>query len=417
MKIALLHYSSPPIVGGVESVLAHHALLMTKAGHEVKIITGRGESFDPRIPVETLPLLNSRHPDVLAVKKELDQGLCTGTFDALRDKIKEQLQNALQGTELLIAHNVASLHKNLALTAALFDLYPEPDFPKLILWHHDLAWTTPRYQEEMHAGYPWDLLRNRWKGAEHAVVSTMRCHELSALTGIPEEQLHVVPNGVNMDSFLKLETKTIQLRDELNLLQADPLMLLPVRLTPRKNIELALYVLAELRKKMPDAMLVVTGPEGPHNPANAAYKQTLLHLRDSLKLHGAAHLLAEVTAEFLPDSVISDFYRLADLLLFPSWEEGFGIPMIEAGFSRMPVFCSDITVLSELGREDVTYFSPDANPASIAEQIAARLNGESTLRWARRARRGYSWDSIYLQRIAPLIRERRDSYEQGNQKN
>ena len=29
MKIALLHYSSPPVVGGVESVLAHHARLMT----------------------------------------------------------------------------------------------------------------------------------------------------------------------------------------------------------------------------------------------------------------------------------------------------------------------------------------------------------------------------------------------------
>jgi hypothetical protein len=32
MKIALLHYSSPPIVGGVESVLAHHARLMANAG-------------------------------------------------------------------------------------------------------------------------------------------------------------------------------------------------------------------------------------------------------------------------------------------------------------------------------------------------------------------------------------------------
>ena len=34
MKIALLHYSAPPIVGGVESVLAHHAREMAAAGHE-----------------------------------------------------------------------------------------------------------------------------------------------------------------------------------------------------------------------------------------------------------------------------------------------------------------------------------------------------------------------------------------------
>jgi hypothetical protein len=35
MKIALMHYSSPPVVGGVESVLAHHARLMKKDGHDV----------------------------------------------------------------------------------------------------------------------------------------------------------------------------------------------------------------------------------------------------------------------------------------------------------------------------------------------------------------------------------------------
>ena len=40
MKIAILHYSSPPIVGGVESVLAHHARLMADAGHEFPFLPG-----------------------------------------------------------------------------------------------------------------------------------------------------------------------------------------------------------------------------------------------------------------------------------------------------------------------------------------------------------------------------------------
>ena len=61
----------------------------------------------------------------------------------------------------------------------------------------------------------------------------------------------------------------------------------------------------------------------------------------------------EVTAGFLPDEVIADFYRLSDALLFPSREEGFGIPIIEAAFSSIPVFCYNIPVLRELGGEDV----------------------------------------------------------------
>ena len=55
-RIALVHYSAPPVVGGVESVLAHHARLMADAGHSVQIIAGRGAQFDARIPFIGLPL-------------------------------------------------------------------------------------------------------------------------------------------------------------------------------------------------------------------------------------------------------------------------------------------------------------------------------------------------------------------------
>ena len=405
MKIALLHYSSPPIVGGVESVLAHHARLMTEAGHEVTILAGRGEAFDERIPVRVLPCLDSRHGEVMEVKALLDAGKRTPAFDALRDRIKKELLVELKDFDALIAHNVASLHKNLALTAALHEIYQTPGFPRLILWHHDLAWTTPRYRHEMYDGYPWDLLRSRWEGVAQVVVSELRRQELGSLLGIPKASIRVIPNGVDIHSFFKLEPQTIRLMEQLKLLESDPLFLLPVRLTPRKNIELALQVMAEIRKHFPEAMLLVTGPEGPHNPANAAYKQRLLQLRDELALRGRVHFLAEVTSEFMPDAVIADFYRLADALLFPSREEGFGIPIIEAGFSHIPVFCADIPVLRELGGEDVSYFSPDAEPRLVAEQITRRLEAETTSRWARRARQDYTWAQIYALQIAPFIAE------------
>lgn len=405
MKIAIMHYASPPNVGGVESVMAHHALLMAKAGHDVTILAGRGEVFDDRIPARILPRLDSRHPEVIEVKNSLDKGKINSDFDALRDQLKRELLAELQGYELLIAHNVASLHKNLALTAALNQVYQTPGFPRLILWHHDLAWTTQRYSAEMHDGYPWDLLRSKWPGATHVTISKVRQKELSELCGIEAESIHVIPNGVDLNTFFKFEPRTIQLIEQLNLYQADPLVLLPVRLTPRKNIELALYVLAELRKDHPEARLLITGPEGSHNPANAAYKRKLLELRDGLALHEAAHFLAEITDEKLPEAVIADFYRLADALIFPSLEEGFGIPIIEAGVNCVPVFCADIPVMRELGGEDVNYFGNQAEPGSIAKQIASELEGNATSRLARRAKHGFSWDSIYWLKIGPLIKE------------
>ncbi len=405
MKIALLHYSSPPIVGGVESVLAHHARLMSKAGHEVTILAGRGEVFDQRIPVRIMERLDSRHPDVLRVKKMLDSGQMMDDFKDLRDRIKADLVTALEGFEILIAHNVASLHKNLALTAALEQACQIPGFPRLILWHHDLAWTTPRYRAELHPGYPWDLLRTPWKNAVQVVISETRRRELGNLLGIPPESIHIIPNGVEMDTFYKLDPLTMQLKDQLNLIQADPLFLLPVRLTPRKNIELALHILAELRHELPNAVLLITGPEGPHNPANASYLRKLLAMRDALNLQGAAIFLAEEVTGFISDPVIADFYKLADALLFPSKEEGFGIPIIEAAFSGLPVFCADIPVLRELGHDDVSYFPVNGDPQAIATQIRHRLDNEATVRWARRAKRTFTWDSIYAKQIEPLLQE------------
>ena len=184
MKIVLLHYSSPPIVGGVESVLAHHARLMANAGHEVNILAGRGEAFDERIKVHILPRLDSRHREVMEVKSMLDIGKHTPTFEMLREQIRKELLEAVKGFDVLIAHNVASLHKNLALTAVLHDEYGKPGFPYLVLWHHDLAWTTPRYQEELYGGYPWDLLRIDWKGVSQVVVSELRRRELAELLNI-----------------------------------------------------------------------------------------------------------------------------------------------------------------------------------------------------------------------------------------
>ena len=101
-------------------------------------------------------------------------------FETLTAEITRDLQAALIDVDVLIAHNVCSLNKNLALTAAIARL----DRPRVILWHHDLAWTTPRYRAELHDGYPWDLLRTDW-GARHVVVSELRQRELAELLHIP----------------------------------------------------------------------------------------------------------------------------------------------------------------------------------------------------------------------------------------
>lgn len=405
--IALLHYAAPPVIGGVESVIGHHAQLMTRHGHRVRVVAGRGEAPGPSVRFIRIPRADSRHPDVLAVKAELDAGLVTPAFETLVAHLVDELARALQGADLVIAHNVCSLHKNLALTAALRQVCERSAALQLICWHHDLAWTSARYRAELHAGWPWELLRSDWPEARprHVVISALRQRELSALFGLPTARIRVIPSGLDAAEFLNIGPDTRTLAEQLDLYAADPLLLLPVRITRRKNIELALRVLACLRETEPRAALVVTGPPGPHNPNNASYFDALRALRAELGLSTAVHFLAEVTAALLPDTVIADLYRLADALFFPSREEGFGIPILEAGLVRLPIYCAAIPALQELARDEATYFPPDGAPAEIAAALRADLLQNPTVRLRRRVRREFSWAGVYAAHIAPLIEE------------
>jgi glycosyltransferase involved in cell wall biosynthesis len=402
-QVSLLHYSAPPIVGGVESVLGHHARLLADDGHQVRIVAGRGEQMDARIPFVSIPLVDSRGKEVAAVKAELDSGRVPAEFGSLVARIGSQLRGVLAGTETLIAHNVCSLNKNLALTAALWNLAKGGGVPRLVLWHHDLAWTTPRYRGELHDGYPWALLRTPLPGAVQVAVSEARRQELGRLYGITEKDVTVVPNGVDVASFLKLEPETWSLYTDLDLVQAGPILLLPARITPRKNIELAVRMMAKLRVSLPGAVLLVTGALGPHNPANRDYAASLRALRQELGLERAVHFLTDITGKPIPDAVVADLYRIADLLFFPSREEGFGIPILEAALANLLIYCADIAPLRSLGGSGVEYFSPDDDPAALADRIARSLERDGRFALRRDVRAGYSWEAVYREHIRPLL--------------
>lgn len=405
MHITLLHYAAPPIVGGVETVIAHQAQQLNRAGHSVRILAGRGETWDAHIPVNALPLLDSRHPHVLKAKASLDQGILPEGFEDLVGRIKNILSDALSGCDVLIAHNVLSLHKNLALTAALFQLNQESKKPRLIAWHHDPAWTSPRYLPELHNGYPWDLLRTAWPEVRQVTISEARQAELARLFQIPAREIAVIPAGLDLAEFLNLHPETNGLLKKIPLTGSGPILLTPVRLTRRKNIALALRVLAELQRFYPSAALIVTGPPGAHNPTNLDYFNELLDLRRALRLQGSAHFLAEFYPDGLPESIVPDFYRLSDLLFLPSREEGFGIPILEAGLAGIPIFCSDLPALKSLANERANYFDPDDSPLEIAARIAQYIQTHPPVQMRMHVRQQYSWEGIYQMQIAPILQE------------
>jgi glycosyltransferase involved in cell wall biosynthesis len=407
-RIALLHYSGPPVIGGVENTIAVHARLLIEAGFEVSVIVGRGEPFNPQVDVQVIPQIGSRHPDVLSTGKELAAGNVTTNFERLKDEILERLRPALDPCDLVIAHNTMTMHKNLALTAALYQLASE-ESSAYIAWCHDFAWLDELYIPELHPGFPWDLLRNPWPNVKYVVVSQHRGAMIANLLGLPRSEISVITPGVDIGEFLGLSPLVMNLIEKLDLLRAHPLMLLPARVTRRKNIEFAIRVTACLQPHFPRPTLLVTGPPGPHNPKNLAYLKTLNHMKTELGLQQRVFFLYEQGSSGhhleLPYSAVSELYRISDLLLFPSQREGFGIPALEAGLARLPVFAASIPAMHESMGDYATFFDPNGDPELVANLIQGFLNTSNAYQLRRQMIDHYSWQSIFRRQILPLIED------------
>ena len=399
-RIAILHYAAPPTIGGVESTIAAHARLFADHGYAVKVIAGCGEQFDPRVPVQTIPTIDSRHSFVVQVNQKLVNGIVPDDFYPLTDAIHHGLQEAMADVDICIAHNVLTLHKNLALTTALRQVAQTQKL-RLIAWSHDLAWRDPVYREEIRPGSPWDLMRQAWDNVKYVVVSEARRNELALLLNIAARDIAVVPPGLDAFEFLQVNDQTSIWMRDLNLLDAAPLLLLPARVTRRKNIELAIEIIAALRERGHAPKLVVMGPLGPHNPANAIYLDELRELRRARGVENAVIFLQEQGG--VNDAARRGLYALADALLFPSAREGFGIPILEAGIARLPIFCADIAPFRESAGEWASYFALDEAPAAIAARIADALARDARYQLKQRVVREYAWQRIFAERIEPLL--------------
>ena len=96
----------------------------------------------------------------------------------------------------------------------------------------------------------------------------------------------------------------------------------------------------------------------------------------------------------MPDDELTKLYAGAQALIFPSWHEGFGLPVLEAMSQSTPVVCSEASSLPEVGGDAAVYIDP-ASAESIC-QAMLRLEADPALRVqlveaGRRQAERFSW--------------------------
>lgn len=126
---------------------------------------------------------------------------------------------------------------------------------------------------------------------------------------------------------------------------------------PRKNI---MAVIQAIEQYMPQQALVIVGK-------NNAYAQQLKHY---VKQHNMTNVCF---CHGVSNEELSALYSMAKVLVYPSWFEGFGIPIIEAMHSGVPVITSNNSCFTETGGSAALYVQPDSL-GDIAEKISAVMN-------------------------------------------
>jgi glycosyltransferase involved in cell wall biosynthesis len=163
---------------------------------------------------------------------------------------------------------------------------------------------------------------------------------------------------------------------------SEPFLLSACTLHPHKNLDGLLRAFAEFRRSRPQFRLVVCGLHG-------FFTGPLHDLRESLGLADAVDFPG-----WIPRQDLHDLFARASAFLYPSFFEGFGLPVVEAMAAGIPMGCSAIEPLSSIAAEAALQFDP-RDPSAIAAAML-RLVDDNDLR-ARLSRDGprraaqFSW--------------------------
>lgn len=335
MKIALIHYTTWPEVGGVENVVRDQANMLVAAGHQVKVLTGAGADPKEGYEVVLVPEMAPDFPHNKAVRAVLDKGQMDQGFNFYRSKLIDALDAALADADLTIVHNIFTVHFNLPLTRALHDLAPRH---KMIAWTHDLTATNPDYALPNPNQAPWNLMRTPSKEVIYVATSDLRAAELKIqlkFSATPQ----IIPNMVDPARLFGCSPDVRKALLALEIPWRDFVFLLPARILVRKNIEFAIEVVRELLAQGRNALLLITAAKGRDGASAEHYAN---FMRQSVPEDLERNIIFVSDYFPVPDEVLRDLYLLSDCLFFPSRSEGFGLPVLEAAMHRMPVWCQEI---------------------------------------------------------------------------
>ena len=259
--------------------------------------------------------------------------------------------------------------ENLPLVSTIHDLailkYPETAHPKIVKAHQR----------------SWKILKERQ--AHIIAVSHATKKDVVKLLDFPNWRVHVIPEALPTEINDVTKSLTEEASDQIkNHLQLNrPYIFFVGTREPRKNLKRLIKAWQPLAKDMD---LVIAGDEGWNKATNIKSQ----HLR----------FLGRVSAKEL-----NVLYAEAEMFVYPSLYEGFGLPILEAFYHGVPVITSDLSAMIEVAGNAAEL----VNPLSIKEirQAIEKISHETKEKQRQRLQRMiirlqmFSWEKVAKQTV------------------
>lgn len=349
MRILMLSWEYPPrVVGGIARVVHDLSHRLIKDGHDVTVVTYRDGNVpyfedDNGVKVYRVDNFMIQPNNFIDWVMQLNFNMIAKAGEIIA---KEGNFDVIHAHDWLVAYAAKTLKVSYNL-------------PIVSTIHATEAGRNNGIREEQQKyinDTEWMLT---YESSEVIVNSNYMKNELQRLFGLPFEKINVIPNGVSASNF------TVSERDydfrRRYAMDNEKIILFMGRLVYEKGVQNLIAAMPKILNNYHDAKLIVAGKGG-----------MLGELQQEVRNLGLGNKVY-FTGQLSPKQV-QKMYKCADIAVFPSTYEPFGIVAIESMLLGVPTVVSDVGGLNEIVDHGVNGMKSYAgNPNSLADSILTLL--------------------------------------------
>ena len=346
----MLTWEYPPrIVGGIARVVHDLSKRLIKDGHEVTVVTYRDNADVPEYE-------NDKGVNVYRVDNYMIHP--NNFIDWIMQLNFNMLSKATEIINKEGGFDVIHAHDWL-VTYAAKSLKNAYDIPIVATIHATEAGRNSGIHDETQRyinDTEWLLT---YEATEVIVNSNYMKNEIQRLFGLPFDKINVIPNGINLSNFTGIE-RDYDFRRQYAM-DNEKIILYVGRLVYEKGVQHLIAAMPKILSNYHDAKLIIAGRGGMMDELRA--EASNLGLNDKIYFTG-----------YLNSKQVQKMYKCADVAVFPSTYEPFGIVALEAMLAGVPTVVSDVGGLDEIvthGVDGMKSYAGNAN--SIADSVTALL--------------------------------------------